>query len=275
MRMCSLNFYVNLLAFICIGLIASTLLTKAMPLKDTVPKRSKDSTPTELEMQLTTRLIADGEKRQNKRDNESGEENTITSDPDIAAESMRRGSESTEDKRFVYQLVPSPSVPIPVLMSPPSQEEIDDLMASSNGMLSLSELAELQESSFLHNSSTNDVRSRSLGEKTCQEMERKLKHAAPTEGSVYCPWTYKCNYTEQRYPRYIIQAECSNDYCHSGCNNTGSGEHGLPQGHCVPITVVVQILKPKIVGSYGSGNDIEWSKHNKHIRLGCKCVSRY
>ena len=274
MRMYSLNFYVNLLSFICIGLIASTLLTKAMPLKDRLPKRSRDSSPTELEMQLTTRLIADGEKRQNKRDNESGEENTITSAPDTAAVSTRRGSESTVDKRFV-QLLPSPSVPIPVLISPPSQEEIDDLMESSNGMLSLSELAELQESYFLHNSSTNDVRSKSLGDKTCREMERKLKHAAPTEGSVYCPWTYKCNYSEQRYPRYLIQANCLNDYCHSGCNNTGSGEHGSPQGHCIPITVVVQILKPKIVGSYGSGDDIEWSKHNKRIRLGCKCGSQY
>ena len=274
MRTCSLSLYVNLLAFICIGLIASTLLTKAMPLKDSLPKTSKDSTPTELEMQLTTKTIADGEKRPNKHDNESGEESTTTSD--TATVSIRRGSESSANKRFIHQLLPSPSVAIPVIVSPPSQEEIDDLMSSSKGMLSLSELAELQEGSFLHNTSTNDVRSRSLGEKTCQEMERKLNHTAPTEGSVYCPWRYKCDYDEQRYPRYLIQAVCLSDYCHNGCNNTGSsGEHGSLQGHCIPISVKVKILKPKIIGSYGSGSVIEWRKHNKRIRLGCKCSSQY
>lgn len=270
MKTCSLNFYVNLLAFICIGLIGSTLLTKAMPINDRLPKRSSDSTPTELDMQQTTRTIADGEKGPNKHDNESGEESSTTSDTGTV--SMRRGSESAANKRFVHQLLPSPAVAIPVLVSPPSQEEIDDLMSSSKGMFSLSELAELQEGCFMRNMSKNDVRIKSLGLKTCHEMDRKLKRAAPTKGSVYCPWTYKCDYNEQRYPRYLIQAECSTDYCHSGCNNTGSG---APQGQCVPITVKVQILKPKNVGSYGSGSGIEWSKHNEHIKLGCKCSGQY
>ena len=45
---------------------------------------------------------------------------------------------------------------------------------------------------------------------TCNNIRDKLN--AAVKAVNVCPWTYKCTYQENRYPRYILQAECSHNY---------------------------------------------------------------
>ena len=105
---------------------------------------------------------------------------------------------------------------------------------------------------------------------TCHEMEAKLNNAIPANKSP-CPWTYKCNYKENRFPQYIINAQCTNSTC-SGCSQGQVAS-------CAPIKVLVRVYicpsELKIQSGSQIGNyEVDQGWKEIEVNVGCMCESK-
>lgn len=103
----------------------------------------------------------------------------------------------------------------------------------------------------LHSSSIhgfgNERLSRLYKQEACHRITRRLDYAmAPiARKSQSCNWNYTCNYEENRYPHYIIQANCINDECVAKRSSNGciSGCDGRFLNTCHPLTVPMTVLR--------------------------------
>ena len=87
----------------------------------------------------------------------------------------------------------------------------------------------------------------------CRSMEKKLN--LHVENIEVCPWKYICDYQENRYPQYILQAECKRQH-ESTCDSDSPKQ-------CTPIAAVVPVVVPVSIGVNdsltlsGSGNGVD------------------
>ena len=100
---------------------------------------------------------------------------------------------------------------------------------------------------------------------TCNEMTRKLNNAAPSSSSS-CPWEYYCHFQANRFPQYIVQANCSMSHC-QGCSSSGSFE----PGNCEAVTIPLDVYKCSAseVDPLGIPASGEWIK--EEIQVACQC----
>ena len=105
---------------------------------------------------------------------------------------------------------------------------------------------------------------------SCKEMTRKLNSVAPSTNSS-CPWEYTCEFKANRFPQYIIQANCLKTHC-AGCSEDGSREPGVCEAVEIPLTVYECSNEDQYgsqLGSIGINTGGEWIK--EHVRVACQC----
>lgn len=110
---------------------------------------------------------------------------------------------------------------------------------------------------------------------SCNEMVRKLNNAAPSINSS-CPWDYSCDFKVNRFPQYIIQANCLKSHCNGGsCENENAV---MEQLECIPVEVPLDVyecseatpsLESIVQGGASEQAEGLWTK--AHIVVGCQC----
>lgn len=118
---------------------------------------------------------------------------------------------------------------------------------------------------------------------SCNEMVRKLNNSAPSVNST-CPWRYHCEFKVNRFPQYIIRADCLNSYCEgASCAGAGNEYAALEQRKCRPVGISLDVyecsestpsfeaIKGGTAGSSGSLQTGEWIK--TEVNVGCHCNS--
>ena len=103
----------------------------------------------------------------------------------------------------------------------------------------------------------------------CNEMTRLLNNVAPSINSS-CPWEYTCEYKQNRFPQYLIQANCLKSFC-EGCSSDDSTNE---PGKCSPVEIPLSVYEctndVNVVGSlpviHTKG---EWIK--ERVRVACQC----
>ena len=86
-------------------------------------------------------------------------------------------------------------------------------------------------------------------------------------GTAPCRWNYTCSYEDNRYPQYIVQAVCQNNYC-SDC------DHFL--NPCRPIRTAMHVLRwtcssSSEEGSGGSPVVESLRRERIDLTLACRC----
>ena len=170
----------------------------------------------------------------------------------------------------------------------PPKTLIDNLNENPNtaAMISLSELAEAQEvyrsQGTTTTTTTTTVAYQSIqkrsdteyteAENVCADVLKRLNLSVTPNSD--CPWRYTCDYVGNRFPRYIIQANCTKySYCQIGCGNV--------EKICRPITAQMTVLYGDCNVSSGEEEEqypgirnpeSNWSTEQFEITLGCKCT---
>ena len=157
----------------------------------------------------------------------------------------------------------------------PSLEQLKDFQPNQDdpliaAALSLSKLAEVHDSQFNGIPQYRRIHKQTV----CDVTTRKLNHAlAPqnVNGTAPCPWTYTCSYEDNRYPQYIVQAICQNNYC-SNC-----GHFLYP---CLPVQKALHVLRwncSSTSSEEGSGSssvaESLWPERID-LTLACRCNLR-
>ena len=133
------------------------------------------------------------------------------------------------------------------------------------GNLKHSDMAGIIGSSWL-TLTDSDIKADPVG--VCRHMESKFN--AFVKNIETCPWKYTCNYNENRYPQYMLQANCLRQYEFKP--STDCGKTNGPK-QCIPITTLVRVqikTEDDEDSTIGSGSqDDELSYELNSVALPC------
>ena len=110
---------------------------------------------------------------------------------------------------------------------------------------------------------------------TCNVIKETLNQAVSKV--KLCPWNYSCDYQENRYPRYLVQAKCVKQYeiiKQDSCSEDSTPEVKMCEEIKVPATTLVSRLQDDQVSS-GSGDyetekqESRWLYDNIELHVGC------
>ncbi len=142
------------------------------------------------------------------------------------------------------------------------------------GNLKHSDMAGIIGSSWL-TLTDGDIKEDPVG--VCRHMESKFNAFA--KNIETCPWNYTCNYNENRYPQYMLQANCLRQYEFKPVTSTDcAGKTDSPK-QCIPITTLVRVqikTEDDNDSTIGSGSqDEELSYESKSVtspfcKSGCE-----
>lgn len=102
-----------------------------------------------------------------------------------------------------------------------------------------------------------------VGSVVCSQVEAMLQVTAPSNKTTSCPHQYQCSFDNQRYPKYIIEMVCVQEYCSSDCG-------GLNQ--CKPETVPFLVLKTDDDECWVDGSTSQWVSEMQTVDVGCSCA---
>lgn len=107
-----------------------------------------------------------------------------------------------------------------------------------------SQLAGIVGSSFL--AMTNNIGDDHSG--VCKAIESKLNHIV--EKINVCPWNYTCTYNHNRYPHYLLQANCRYSQHIPSCKDDKPPQLKT----CIPITAMFSVLMATEESGNGKGS---------------------
>lgn len=179
---------------------------------------------------------------------------------DMADETIQRGGGSNPQSgtgsiaEFVY-CDPTES----------QKKELREDNLRDNPLYALSERAELM---TLKRYNSTRPPNTDEGEQICKEIESALNSSiALNINSTPCPWRYKCDYMENRYPHYFIRVDCSlRQRCsHSRCTATGN---------CVGMRGGFMHSHTLVGDCSADGSSSAWQTAPiSDVYVGCKCES--
>lgn len=284
----------RLFTFLCVGVIIFNLLVTGCS-SFPIPEHSsqRDYTPDTSNGTIAVPLDSQQNNTELPPVNYSAEDKSAAPSPhgrvSDAAVSEAANSKSKEGstlKRYVSTTA-SPPIPTTVLTvsnpedpCQPPKESIESLERLGGGeanyasIMSMNELLQDKRHDDIDNETMTEKGSyhvytssyfQSVGERNCEAMERILNNSSPKD--VLCPWTYNCTYDRERYPKYIVKAECKQAQCTKGCNSQ-------EKTHCAPATPYrMKVLKVQNAGACFNGSPAKWDITTEFINLGCECVS--
>uniref|UniRef100_A0A1X7VXB1 Uncharacterized protein n=1 Tax=Amphimedon queenslandica TaxID=400682 RepID=A0A1X7VXB1_AMPQE len=282
----------RLFTFLCVGVIIFNLLVTGCS-SFPIPEHSsqRDYTPDTSNGTIAVPLDSQQNNTELPPVNYSAEEKSApsphgrVSNPagsESASSSNKEGSTLKRHVSTTASIIPTTVVTVSNPEDPcqPPKESIENLErlgvgeANYASIMSMNELLQDKRHDDMDNETIAERGSyhvytnsyfQSIGERNCEAMERILKNSSPKE--VLCPWTYNCTYDRERYPKYIVQAECKQAECTKGCNSK-------EKTHCAPVTPYrMKVLKVKNAGACLNGSPATWEIRDESIHLGCECVS--
>lgn len=175
-------------------------------------------------------------------------------------------------------------VPLPEHMKGlcrPTAEQRRDVHVYDNPFYALSLFAEAEEVRLI--ARRNNATSLTVAEldyytaEVCAMMHRRLNHV--DQASSTCPWTYDCTHDISRYPRYIVQAKCSESRRQQSCSGcSGPNHHSRSSSTCQELWAKdLPVLKAPTgsceeeLGS-GSSSEATWKEGETiDLAIGCQC----
>ena len=104
----------------------------------------------------------------------------------------------------------------------------------------------------------------------CNDIISMANQNLPNDTQTPCPWRYTCSYHQDKFPHYILEANCLSDYCTYPCRRERSpatGPSSLKQ--CVKYSTTFSYLKLPENGCDGTNSENEIKTMT--IAIGCAC----
>ena len=155
------------------------------------------------------------------------------------------------------------SSPTPRGCTPPKdvmEQVIGDNYENGFGMLAMA-LSDMAEKYRAHRYSV--VESDAVVSSTvCSQMETMLEEIAPTNKTSSCPYQYRCNFDQQRYPKFIIELTCKQKYCSSNCNQLSE---------CKQKSFSLSVARTDNENCSDEEGSSQWTVAPQKINVGCSC----
>lgn len=290
----------RLFTFLCVGVIIFNLIVTgclSFPLPEhsserdytLQPSNGTNAVPPNPQLNNTKLPVVSTTADQTHAASTDGRVSKAAESSSISSISSSSNGSSTVTKRYVSNTASPISTPVATISNPqdpcqPPENLVSSLKSDDENYASIMSMNE-----FLQNRHVNphdelkksnetlpkgsyhhytDSYFQTKGERNCEDIERILKRSAPKD--ALCPWKYNCTYDRERYPKYIIKAECENSFCKKGCD---AKEDTFT--YCQPLTYNMNVLKVKNPGAClkGASSTAEWHIVKESVALGCQCSS--
>ena len=134
---------------------------------------------------------------------------------------------------------------------------------SENALYPFSALAETIHS---HREKQHTGASDVLHADVCRDVMSMANRNLPNDTQTPCPWNYTCSYHPDKYPHYILEANCLKEYCTFPC-----GQSEIANKQCVRYSTTHSFLKLPDNGC--DGTQFEENIEDMTIYIGCDCQS--
>lgn len=164
----------------------------------------------------------------------------------------------------------APPMEVPCAPTVTQINEIRIRNFNNNPLHSLSERAE-----ELHNMLSLSLQSRedqrvNISDMVCNTIEDEMnsKHGTNLNNTA-CPWTYRCNYRSNRYPRYSVEASCTKTFC----SYPNCPEGATYRKHCLPVRIGTRHLLELVSACTASDSGTWVRSRPEFVNIACKCGS--